>query len=778
MNTVTLSQKNQALYRTTYQTMLDRLQENGYAQTSLTGAYRGMFVRDASIQAMAHLANGDLDKAERILRYMTAYHMAIGDEFAVHIMDTLAPTTLYDYIDGKIVKGEAGTSTGSAISQKDVSRALYKVVLPGNSAAQKFTVPCKTITDIRVYLQITANSGTVHLSVGNQPEDASLATADYTITKTETGWINFHFDEPITVVPGTTYCFTVGAECDGNVVAFGKAGGSPYSYNYDKAAFGGWREEKHALGFEICSDESIDGEENAITQTFRVRGDRIDRITVSLTCNRRTTVTAILKDADDKEISRLRVPCQSNGMLDLDFGAKVTEGETYSLTLWADDGSTVWVIADGSYTAYRTADPAKTPLNASYTMEISPEYSGSLTSYRAIAGGSTVVSQALSDACTSGPVTHVWLYLSANGTPGANDTFTVTLKKGDVVVDTLTRAVSTLDAQATLQHFSFCLPISETEDDEPYTVELSASRDNSVAWHGRKAGDLSWRAGLSVVKPYSRKIQVDGNYMLVNAYAMYAIAAGKSDELVHLAYPLMKQYALYFMENGYLHDNGLVRNPNYEHSRDGRYWDAYDLITNCFASEAFHKMAAVAEMLGNSDDQEVFNGYADDIADAVHSELTCDFHGKTIYTELIALDEDGKVYKGFSFVSLAPVAADWYAMDEEIMANTYEMYLQYGSEMYGKHRMLTVVAKLNDNDTTISRGNHVIGKGLAWELYYLWKTGNTERLNDMLAFVEERSRETYPETWINTGALADSANQEQASWMLYEVARISGICKN
>ena len=141
------------------------------------------------------------------------------------------------------------------------------------------------------------------------------------------------------------------------------------------------------------------------------------------------------------------------------------------------------------------------------------------------------------------------------------------------------------------------------------------------------------------------------------------------------------------------------------------------------------------------------------------------------------LTKGGKVYKGFSFVSLAPIAADWYAVDEEIMANTYEMYLEYGSEKYGSHNMLTMVAVLNDQDETIARGNHVIGKGLAWELYYLWKTGNTERLKDMLAFVEERSRQTYPETWINTGALADSANQEQASWMLYEMARICGICQ-
>jgi hypothetical protein len=188
-------------------------------------------------------------------------------------------------------------------------------------------------------------------------------------------------------------------------------------------------------------------------------------------------------------------------------------------------------------------------------------------------------------------------------------------------------------------------------------------------------------------------------------------------------------------------------------------------------------MSLVAKMYGDNAIADEFAKAADDIAAAVHSELISEFDGKPIYTELIALDEGGAVYRGFSFVSLAPIASDWYAVDEELMANTYEAYLAVGTEKYSGIDMLGVVIELDENDKVKSIGNHVIGKGLGWEIYYLWKTGNTERLEQVLSFIDKRSNDVYPEVWRNNGTLADSANQEQASWILYQIARVTGTYK-
>ena len=73
-----------------------------------------------------------------------------------------------------------------------------------------------------------------------------------------------------------------------------------------------------------------------------------------------------------------------------------------------------------------------------------------------------------------------------------------------------------------------------------------------------------------------------------------------------------------------------------------------------------------------------------------------------------------KFIKGMSWVNWAPMAAQWYAMDEKIMQNTYDIYAKYDSQDYDDYKMLDVVY---DFDTQQS-GNHIIGKGLAWEIMF------------------------------------------------------------
>ena len=51
-----IPEKHRLLFRTTYESLRGRIHSNGYAPTSVTGAYKGMFTRDASIQIMAHTA--------------------------------------------------------------------------------------------------------------------------------------------------------------------------------------------------------------------------------------------------------------------------------------------------------------------------------------------------------------------------------------------------------------------------------------------------------------------------------------------------------------------------------------------------------------------------------------------------------------------------------------------------------------------------------------------------------------------------------------------------
>jgi hypothetical protein len=155
-------------------------------------------------------------------------------------------------------------------------------------------------------------------------------------------------------------------------------------------------------------------------------------------------------------------------------------------------------------------------------------------------------------------------------------------------------------------------------------------------------------------------------------------------------------------------------------------------------------------------------------------------HKRTsVYNEVMWTGE--KLYRGLSWVNLAPIASRWHGADANIVKNTYEAYLTYGSVIYnfsGKpYRMLDACTDIDENNKVIKYENHVIGKGLAWELAYLYDTKNEERLCEMIDFIESCSSKTYPECYKITGELCDSANQEQASWIIYELARIFGICK-
>ena len=247
---VNLTDKGNSLYDATYQTMLDRLMQDGYAQTSLTGAYNGMFVRDASIQVMAHIAQGDLEQAKRILQYMAGYHMAYGSEYALHIMDALNDDRRFDYIVGeKEVFKPASGATSQTVSQLENGAGLYLIGLPNNMAAQEFVPTFDNISDVSVSLSYEAKNGKVKLMLGTEKGDDSLGTAEVDISKIDRSskWTKFTFDTPVAVTPGQTYYITVAAvDADSKVVAWGKSGGGG-AYNYDLKTFNGWCKEAHSL---------------------------------------------------------------------------------------------------------------------------------------------------------------------------------------------------------------------------------------------------------------------------------------------------------------------------------------------------------------------------------------------------------------------------------------------------------------------------------------------------------------------------------------------------
>lgn len=443
--------------------------------------------------------------------------------------------------------------------------------------------------------------------------------------------------------------------------------------------------------------------------------------------------------------------------------------------------------------------------------ECTEQYSMESSTAKAFATNGITLSQKLSPSFNSVYVCCADLILSH---PDEDDgkTYTVSLFKGDTEVDAITRPISEIGAKKERVHFNFCLPLSDITAEKNWYLSLTTSSKSKIFWHGvalSPENELSSAAydgsalplmlshsigWIDTFLPCDSHVQIDGNYQLINAFTEFATKSGEEYKtFIDKIYPIIAQYALYFIEkeNGYVKENGLLLTPCLEHSRGGCYWEATDLITNCFAAEALRKMANLANAKNDKENAKKFARASDSISQAINKHLVTEIDGKPIYAEMIAHKQytvagetkwiGEKLYKGFSWINLAPIASGWNAADSETVKNTYNAYLKYCSDLYTvsdkSYKMLDACCQIDENSRVVSYGNHVIGKGLAWELYYLYKINDKARLSDMLDFIETNSDLTYPESYWKSGELSDSANQEQASWLIYEIARIIGIYK-
>ena len=279
--------------------------------------------------------------------------------------------------------------------------------------------------------------------------------------------------------------------------------------------------------------------------------------------------------------------------------------------------------------------------------------------------------------------------------------------------------------------------------------------------------------------------QTDTTFFFLHAWVQFATTApqtAKNKAYIEGSLEKVKEFANYYLNVGDLDiQYDLFLNWNFEHTRNTSYWESYDLLTNVYASQALHEMA---EYFKTSDPTNAnrWQTAADRIVKGVHENLTVELDGALMYAELRgrshkAVNEDmdapEQFIAGFSWVNLAPMGCDWYGADPEILEHTYQMYLTYGACRYYRNKtdndytMLEACTTFSlTNPRPIRTGNHIIGKGLAWEMMYCAKTGKTQRLETLASFVEEFCDTMYRETWVYAGGGADTGNQEQASWLL------------
>ena len=671
------------------------------------------------------------------------------------------------------------------MAHEDSGTALYRVNAETNHCAFGFRPNVSEISRFMVYL---TGSGEVRYTLTTQPGNPEAAIISGSDMVTENGWQEFDLEKPISVIPDETYYMKL-TTASGEVIAYGSAcpGGGVPSYNFDG---GSWFSTPYSVAFRMYADTTL--KDKMYASELSISGDVIRSIQVQVySDSAQGKLKGELRDALNGRVLASAETAIEAGTHDVnfDFGQEISvvPNQTYYFVLSASDNDTVYWNYDPGSTgvSYQYMDGQWTNCPYRFSCTIEPEYSGIYRVPIFALGAEAYGIQEIPS--LNEQITAVDVILgNANGASGkAEATLYKMQDDKEIIVDTQEIDITDLSASGELMHLKFRLPLVSIDPSASYYLKIEAPdrAEGSLIWYGTQetdryetmnangsvGGEASFIAYRSRIRQLSDHRQIDGNYMLIHAWCQFALEApdtAQNQTFIKESYPIIRKFASYYLDQGYIDaDLKLMRNDSFEHSREGRYWNSYDLITNVFASQALHELSTVALDMQDESSAQQWTEASQTLNEGIHENLTTEVDGTRIYAELYDIDHEMNLVKGMSWVNLAPMAAEWYAMDDQLMLNTLDIYKKYGAQDYDGYQMLDVVYDFN----TGGFGNHVIGKGLAWEIMWNRHIGATERLDTLVQFILDHSTENgvYPETYQLGGSFSDVGNQEHASWQFY-----------
>ncbi len=291
--------------------------------------------------------------------------------------------------------------------------------------------------------------------------------------------------------------------------------------------------------------------------------------------------------------------------------------------------------------------------------------------------------------------------------------------------------------------------------------------------------------------------QIDGQAHVLLAWARLALRRGHTP-FEDQTWPLVKTLMNRTCDREHLEtgrwsvETGLVRNISFEHSREGRRWDAWDLLTQSFVGAALTDMAQVARRRGETKLAVYWTNKCQLLREGIRKNLTTQTGSDTTYLEMRLPDgNSGLPYTGMGWVNLAPVAAQWEALDHRVMVNTVKAMQQ---DLMQTTNGLSWMPTDGYPDGTVS--NEVIGKGLAWEMESARQEKDYTRVEQILSLIQEinGSNPIYMEGgWLEangykpsdkltkqqvkameqaTWRIKDAGNGEQTAWWCWAMARL------
>jgi hypothetical protein len=273
--------------------------------------------------------------------------------------------------------------------------------------------------------------------------------------------------------------------------------------------------------------------------------------------------------------------------------------------------------------------------------------------------------------------------------------------------------------------------------------------------------------------------QIDGQAHLLMAWGRLANRRGPTafeDRTWPLVAALMSRTVEppYMLYQGMSIGLGLVHNFALEHSREGRFWDCWDILAQSFVSAALEELIPIADRRGDAARARKWRNRYETLQGAIQQHLTWELDGKRVYMEMRLPDSGAGVpFEGLGWLNFGAVAAQWKGMDVTVMRNTVAALRQRALRDWHGHVWLA-----DDWWPDGSVAPQVIGKGVGWEIAWCLREGEWERIGQWMDFLTVvhpegslymEAASLFPD---DTWHLQDSGNGEQCSWWCWGMARL------
>jgi|GEM_PF-2697717 len=276
--------------------------------------------------------------------------------------------------------------------------------------------------------------------------------------------------------------------------------------------------------------------------------------------------------------------------------------------------------------------------------------------------------------------------------------------------------------------------------------------------------------------------QIDGQASIILGWALYARQA-KDAAFVSSTYKQVAALMDATLEPVYFSPKfGLIRNHYFEHYREGRFWDTYDILTQSYVAQSLRDMIPIARSRGDTVRLKQWQTDKNILERAIAQRMIWNLYGRRVYAEMYEDKSSSLIFPGLSEFNFGPTAAAWGGVDSTVYDQTIAALMQYGSFVWDGHRVISVGFTKDMDLIAITSG-----KLLAWQMLFYAQRGDWKQVEQTLAFIkDEQQRNNQPRLFESSqvkispsgvNIFNGAGNGEQVVWMLYalhEVAKLAG----